>query len=67
MDFSQFNKRRAASFNQQKQLLKKLSAGKTVLCETCQQPLKLNLAVDIAQKGLVYCQKGCTQIELEIT
>ncbi|MBD1582350.1 hypothetical protein [Pseudoalteromonas sp. S16_S37] len=66
MDFSQFNKQRAASFNQQKQLLKKLSAGQTMLCETCQKPLKLNLAVEVSQKGQVCCEQGCTQIELEI-
>ncbi|CAM4287543.1 hypothetical protein [Pseudoalteromonas byunsanensis] len=66
MDFSQLNKQRAASFNKQKQLLKKLSAGQTILCEQCQKPLKLNLAVDAAQKGQVCCDKGCTLIELEI-
>ncbi|MCF6437353.1 MULTISPECIES: hypothetical protein [Pseudoalteromonas] len=66
MDFSQLNKQRAASFNKQKQLLKKLSAGQTICCEQCQKPLKLNLAVDAAQKGHVCCDKGCTYIELEI-
>jgi hypothetical protein len=66
IDFTQLNKQRAASFNKQKQLLKKLSAGQTILCETCSAPLKLNLAVDSSQKGHVCCAKGCTHIELEI-
>ncbi|TMO61410.1 hypothetical protein CWC18_11635 [Pseudoalteromonas aurantia] len=66
MDFSQLNKARAASFNQQKALLKKLGQGKTILCETCRKPLSLDLATQSIKQGVVRCAKGCTHIELEI-
>lgn len=66
MDFSQLNRQRAASFNQQKNVLKKLGKGATIFCEHCAQPLALNLATEKKQKGVVCCPKGCTHIELEL-
>ncbi|QFU23623.1 hypothetical protein FM038_016540 [Shewanella eurypsychrophilus] len=68
LDFSAINKTTAKSFNEQKNLIKRLFKGNTVLCETCKQPLKLVVPTDIKQTGKygVFCKKGCTDIELEI-
>ncbi|MBE0369786.1 hypothetical protein J8L98_10105 [Pseudoalteromonas sp. MMG013] len=66
MDFSQLNKQRAHSFDKQRTILKKLGKGKTILCETCQQPLTLDLATSNTQQGIICCAQGCTHIELEL-
>ena len=64
MDFSAINKTTAKSFNEQRNLIKRIGKGETVLCSTCQQPLTLS----VSSKGEpgVSCQKGCTDISLEI-
>ena len=64
LDFSQINKTAAESFNQQRNVIKRLAKGKTVLCEQCQQPLTLTV-IDDGESG-VQCSKGCTQINLEL-
>lgn len=65
LDFSIVNKETSDSFHKQKNLIKKVLAGKTVACATCQQNLIL---VPKNQEGHAYinCQKGCTNIELEV-
>jgi len=64
IDFSQINKNTAKSFNQQRNVIKLLAKGKTVLCEQCQQPL--TLTVKNEDESGVQCLKGCTQINLEL-
>lgn len=65
MDFSKLNKHFANSFNQQKALLKKLMSGKEVKCDTCQGIIRLEM--DATQGiGIARCEKGCTDIELNI-
>lgn len=66
LDIKQFNQQRAAAFNLHKNILKKLSKGQTILCETCNQPLHLDLIAQEKHKGVVSCKKGCTRIELEL-
>ncbi|TLX49099.1 hypothetical protein C1E24_00905 [Pseudoalteromonas phenolica] len=66
IDIDAFNKKRAAAFNQHKNILKKLSKGQTLLCEQCNKPLQLDLNGQDKNKGLVSCTKGCTSIELEL-
>ncbi|TEW47684.1 hypothetical protein [Psychromonas algicola] len=64
IDFSQINKSTAKSFNQQRNVIKLLAKGKTVLCEACQEPL--TLTVKNEDESGVQCLKGCTQINLEL-
>jgi len=64
IDFSQINKSTADSFNQQRNLIKRLAKGNTVLCEQCQKPLMLTV-ISEGESG-VQCTKGCTQINLEL-
>ena len=64
LDFSKINKLSAKSFNEQKSLIKKIGKGQTVLCCVCQRPLKLTVASD-TETG-VYCENGCTKINLEL-
>ncbi|RTR38406.1 hypothetical protein EKG38_12855 [Shewanella canadensis] len=68
IDFSNINKTTAKSFNEQKNLIKRLFKGNTVLCETCKQPLKLIVPTEngAEKKYGVFCKKHCTDIELEI-
>lgn len=65
LDFSVVNKETSDSFHKQKAVIKKVLAGKTLACETCQQVLVL---VPKNQEGHAYinCKKGCTNIELEV-
>lgn len=64
LDFSQINKNAADSFNEQRNVIKKIGRGGTVLCAACQGPLKLNVSAK-SEVG-VSCDKGCTSIELEL-
>jgi len=64
LDFSQINKTAAKSFNQQRNIIKKLAQGRTVLCDECEQPLTLTVK-DEVESG-IQCLKGCTQINLEL-
>ncbi|ESP91826.1 MULTISPECIES: hypothetical protein [Pseudoalteromonas] len=66
IDIAQFNKLRARSFNEQRALLKKLSKGQTVLCQTCGNAISLNIAVKEGEKAVAQCAKGCTHIELDV-
>ncbi|MCP4320481.1 MAG: hypothetical protein GY787_01205 [Alteromonadales bacterium] len=64
LDFSAINKSSAKSFNEQKNMIKKIGKGQTVLCTTCKQPLQLSVSSE-GENG-VQCEKGCTQIGLEV-
>jgi len=64
LDFSQINKTAAKSFNAQRNLIKRIGKGETVLCACCQQPLTLSVSED--QEPGVNCLKGCTNISLEL-
>ncbi|MCE9678114.1 hypothetical protein LZP69_02750 [Shewanella sp. AS1] len=68
LDFSGINKTTAKSFNEQKNLIKRLFKGNTVLCDVCRQPLQLVVPVESDTEGKygVFCKKGCTDIELEM-
>ncbi|MCJ8299515.1 MAG: hypothetical protein MJK13_11360 [Pseudomonadales bacterium] len=68
-DFSSINNNSALSFKQQKNMIKKLGKGATVLCDSCGQPLKLVTPKkgDKQRKTGVSCAKGCTDIELEFS
>lgn len=62
MDFSALNKATANSFHQQKAIIKKVLAGKSVRCPSCKQLLLLKSS----EKQLkIECVKGCTDIQLE--
>ncbi|WP_407644829.1 hypothetical protein [Flocculibacter collagenilyticus] len=65
LDFSTINKKTADSFHQQKALIKKVLAGKKVLCPTCKQALHLLPPEKHAQAGIA-CPKQCTLILLEM-
>ena len=64
LDFSQINKTATKSFNEQRNLIKRIGKGETVLCASCQQPLTLSVSME--QEPGVNCQKGCTSITLEL-
>ncbi|PKH04717.1 hypothetical protein [Moritella sp. Urea-trap-13] len=67
IDFSAINKSSSNSFHEQRNTIKKVCLGKTVLCPVCQQALKLlpPKNKNDASKTGVSCAKGCTFIELE--
>lgn len=64
LDFSAINKSSTKSFNEQKNMIKKIGKGQTELCTTCQEPLQLSVASE-GENG-VSCVKGCTKISLEV-
>ncbi len=64
LDFTTINKSSAKSFNEQKNMIKKIGKGQTVLCATCDQPLQLSVSSE--QETGVKCLKGCTNIGLEV-
>ncbi|MGI2260143.1 hypothetical protein [Shewanella sp. GXUN23E] len=71
MDFSQINKLSAKSFNDQKNLIKRIGKGQTVHCADCGQVLQLRVPGknprQQEQEALygIHCPRGCTDIELE--
>ena len=64
LDFSSINKSSSKSFNEQKNMIKKIGKGQTVLCPGCKQPLQLSVSIE--NETGVNCVKGCTQIGLEV-
>ena len=64
LDFSAINKSSAKSFNEQKNMIKKIGKGQTVLCADCKQPLQLDVSSE--NETGVKCVKGCTQVGLEV-
>ncbi|MCL1037611.1 hypothetical protein L2725_10770 [Shewanella corallii] len=74
MDFTQINKDSARSFNEQKNLIKRMGKGQRVSCPECGQSLQLRVPgkqqaaeenKSGEQKYGIYCPKKCTDIELE--
>jgi hypothetical protein len=67
--FSALQKASKDSFAKQKQLMKSVMAGKTVLCAQCQQPLHLftpeKIATNNSKPPGVRCKKGCTDLQLD--
>jgi hypothetical protein len=66
MDFSDINKKSSDSFHKQRNMLKQLAQGKALKCEKCNGALFLDLATSEPGKGLVKCNKGCTNIILDL-
>ncbi|WP_094752223.1 hypothetical protein [Psychromonas sp. CD1] len=64
IDFSAINKSSAKSYNEQKNIIKKIGKGHTVYCPICQQVLSLCVAADKATG--VTCLRGCTVIDFEV-
>ena len=62
MDFSALNKSAANSFNQQKSLIKKVLAGKTVTCNNCKTLISV---IAEADSVMLKCEKNCTDIKLD--
>ncbi len=70
--FAELQKQSKNSFANQRQLMKKVMAGQTVLCSTCKQPLYLRTprqgsteSGENAEKSGIRCKKGCTDIQLD--
>jgi hypothetical protein len=67
--FAELQNKSKNSFAKQRQLMKKVMAGQTVLCSTCQQPLFLITPEHCAEKSSesisIRCNKGCTDIQLD--
>jgi len=64
--FKSLQKKSSQSFHQQKKLIKNLMLGKPQYCPICKE----KLAFKSNEKGTlvnVYCVKGCTDIELDIS
>ncbi|AZG72691.1 hypothetical protein [Shewanella livingstonensis] len=72
LDFSTINDPTLASFNQQKNLIKRMLKGNSATCNDCNKPLTLQLPPNTtkakpADKAPgIYCVKGCTDIELDM-
>ncbi len=66
--FAELNKSTANSFNEQKNLIKRVLKGQATQCKHCPSPLTLKLpdASKTEQIGRIYCSKGCTDIELDM-
>lgn len=66
--FAVLNQITAASFNEQKNLIKRVFKGKAVQCPHCKQTLKVILPEleKAGQASGIYCAKGCTNIELDM-
>ncbi len=67
--FAQLQNKSKNSFANQRKLIKKVMAGQTVLCATCQLPLFLitpehSARVNSENSG-IGCKKGCTDIQLD--
>lgn len=74
IDFSAINNSTLASFNQHKNLIKRMLKGNSCTCQVCNKPLELILppsnksnAKPVNSKAPgIYCAKGCTDIELDM-
>ena len=62
--FSELEKASKNSFAKQKQLVKKVMAGQTILCPKCQQPLCLYTPEHDNTPG-IRCKEGCTDLQLD--
>ena len=72
LDFSAVNGTTLASFNQHKNLIKRMLKGNSATCSECNKPLTLLLppnthkAKPREKAPGIYCAKGCTDIELDM-
>ncbi|MEZ9138659.1 MULTISPECIES: hypothetical protein [unclassified Shewanella] len=72
LDFSAVNGTTLESFNQQKNLIKRMLKGNSAQCSECNKPLTLQLPPNSAKAKVstkppgIYCAKGCTDIELDM-
>jgi hypothetical protein len=72
LDFSAVNDPTLASFNQQKNLIKRMLKGNSATCTGCNKPLTLLLPPNTKKAPKnnkapgIYCAKGCTDIELDM-
>ena len=67
--FKALGKQSAKSFNDQKALIKKVLAGRVMLCEHCKQPIEFCDKKTLKEQvvpAVIRCKKGCTDIELDI-
>ena len=66
--FAVLNQTTATSFNEQKNLIKRVFKGKPVQCPSCKQTLKVILPeqAKAEQAAGIYSAKGCTDIELDM-
>lgn len=66
--FAVLNQTTLTSFNEQKNLIKRVFKGKPVQCAHCQQTLKVILPehAKANEKAGIFCPKGCTDIELDM-
>lgn len=67
--FSVLEKNSKQSFAKQKQMVKKVMAGQTILCQQCHKPLYLitpqsSKITDSKPPG-IRCEKGCTDLQLD--
>ncbi len=67
--FAELQKKSKNSFASQRQLMKKVMAGQTVLCPTCQQSLCLLTPehgnTSSNENSGIRCKNGCTDIQLD--
>ncbi|MGJ8692169.1 MAG: hypothetical protein ACSHW0_06775 [Thalassotalea sp.] len=63
--FKRLSKQYAKSFNDQKAIIKKVLAGRIILCQQCQQVITFNEKNKECVQ--VRCSKGCTDILLDIS
>ncbi|MCC4831069.1 hypothetical protein LMH66_00270 [Shewanella sp. 10N.7] len=72
LDFSAVNGTTLESFNQQKNLIKRMLKGNSAQCSECNKPLTLQLPPNSTKAKAsekapgIYCAKGCTDIELDM-
>ena len=67
--FKALGKQSAKSFNDQKALIKKVLAGRTMVCEHCKQVIEFydkKVKKEQIEPAVIRCKKGCTDIELDI-
>ena len=62
--FASLQKNSKQSFAKQKQIIKKVMAGQTVLCQKCQQPLNF-ITPEFDENPGVRCKKLCTDLKLD--
>jgi hypothetical protein len=62
--FASLQKASKVSFAKQKQIVKKVMGGQTVLCSKCKQPLFL-FTPEHDQVPGIRCNQGCTDLQLD--
>ena len=65
MDFRALQSKQKDAFNEYRALVKKVLKGGQVNCKTCNKPLVAQIIV-VQKKIQIKCQKGCTDLLLDI-